>query len=178
MPVVIWVSIILHFKPAIFLVYVLKETDGVPTNYLAQHSQNIVNHLIHAEQLTGTRLGSGETRNGPTINFQYWKTKATEQKVCSVLAVDHTLPKAVTWAFFMPTACFWPRKRAECASTLQNIEPCGSLKPSSLNIRKKHSISSGIKMEVRLQQRTFLTKAVTKQFLCFLQAHKIVVYIV
>ena len=74
----------------------LKETDGVPTNYLAQHSQNIVNHLIHAEQLTGTRFGSGETYNKPPSNFQCCKTKTIEQKVCSVLAEDHALPKAIT----------------------------------------------------------------------------------
>lgn len=82
----------------------LKETDGVPTNYLAQHSQNIVNHLIHAGQLTGTSFGSGETCNEPS-NFQYCKTKAAEQKVCSVPAEDHALPKAITWAFSMPMAC-------------------------------------------------------------------------
>lgn len=43
---------------------------------------------------------------------------------------------------------------------------------------KRYSVSSRIKMEVRLKQRTFQTKAATRQFLCFLQKHKIVVYMV
>lgn len=105
---------ILHFKPAIFLVYVLKETDGIPTNYSAQHSQNIVNHLIRAEQLTALAL---VTHVMSLQTFSTAKQRQLSRKFVLFLLKTMLVQKQLLGPF----PCQWhvpnQEKRAECACT-------------------------------------------------------------